>query len=75
MSIINAIARATGARIYELPAKPEKVKAALDEIAVKGQQDPPKKYYLGSDFLEEMEDIRNHPVERPAPPSGPRDGH
>lgn len=63
MSVINAIYDATGVRIHELPAYPEKIKAGLDALA-KGEPDPniPKKYFLGSDFHEEMDYIRNNPM-------------
>ena len=63
MSVINAIYDATGVRIHELPAYPEKIKAGLDALA-KGEPDTniPKKYFLGSDFHEEMDYIRNNPM-------------
>jgi aldehyde oxidoreductase len=61
MAVINAIANATGARIYELAAKPEKVKAALEKMA-RGEDLRPRKYYLGSDFEEEIETIMRNPV-------------
>ena len=49
--------------IHELPARPEKVKAGIDALA-KGEPNPnvPEKYFLGSDFEETMEDIRNNPA-------------
>jgi aldehyde oxidoreductase len=62
MAVINAINNACGVRIYELPASPDKVKAGLEKLAKGGTIDPPKKYFLGSDFYEEMEYIRNNPV-------------
>ncbi|MDR0357738.1 MAG: molybdopterin-dependent oxidoreductase [Clostridiales Family XIII bacterium] len=62
MAVINAINNACGVRIYELPASPEKVKAGLDTLAAGGKIEPPKKYFLGSDFYEEIENIRNNPV-------------
>jgi aldehyde oxidoreductase len=49
-------------RIYELPASPDKVKAGLEKLAKGEKIMPPKKYFLGSDFYEEMEYIRNNPV-------------
>lgn len=63
MAVINAIKNATGLRVYELPAYPEKVKAGLEAMAA-GEKDPlkPEKYFLGSDFDEEMENIKNNPV-------------
>ena len=46
MAVINAIKDATGCRIYELPATPDKVKAAL-AAKQNGQELKPAKYYLG----------------------------
>ena len=63
MAVINAINNACGVRIYELPARPEKVKAGLEKLAKGEKIDPPKKYFLGSDFYEEMENIKNNPVD------------
>ncbi len=62
MAVINAINNACGVRIYELPASPDKVKAGLEKLAKGEKIDPPKKYFLGSDFYEEMEYIKNNPV-------------
>ncbi|MDR0875461.1 MAG: molybdopterin-dependent oxidoreductase [Clostridiales Family XIII bacterium] len=62
MAVINAIYNATGVRIYELPATAEKVKAGLDIIAAGGKTESPKRYFLGSDFYEEMDNIRKNPV-------------
>jgi len=62
MAVINGIANACGVRIYELPARPEKVKAGLEALARGETIAPPKKYFLGSDFYEEMENIRKNPV-------------
>ncbi len=62
MAVINAIYDACNVRIYDLPATPQKVKAGLDVVAAGGKTEPPKKYFLGSDFYEEMENIRNNPV-------------
>lgn len=63
MAVINAIYNATGVRIYELPARPEKVKEGIDRLARGEKIEPPKKYFLGSDFEEEMENIRLNPME------------
>lgn len=62
MAVINAINNACGVRIYEIPATPDKVKAGLEKVAKGEKIDPPKKYYLGSDFYEEMEYIKNNPL-------------
>ncbi|MGI6737224.1 MAG: molybdopterin-dependent aldehyde oxidoreductase [Anaerovoracaceae bacterium] len=63
MAVINAINNATGLRVYEIPATPAKVKAGLEAMA-KGEKDPlkPKKYFLGSDFWEEVENIKANPI-------------
>jgi aldehyde oxidoreductase len=62
MAVINAINNATGVRIYELPAYPEKVKAGIAALARGEKINPPGKYFLGSDFYEEMENIKNNPM-------------
>ncbi len=61
MAVINAIYDATGVRIYELPARPEKVKAALEAKAA-GKSLKPKKYFLGSDLYDALDDIAENPV-------------
>lgn len=62
MAVINAINNACGVRIYELPATPDKIKAGLEKLKSGQKILPPKKYFLGSDFYEEMEYIKNNPV-------------
>ncbi|MDR2486545.1 MAG: molybdopterin-dependent oxidoreductase [Clostridiales Family XIII bacterium] len=62
MAVINAIADATGVRIYELPATADKVKAGIDALAAGGKGEAQQKYFLGSDFWELIEDIRTNPV-------------
>jgi aldehyde oxidoreductase len=61
VSVINAIYNAVGARIYELPARPEKVKAAMDAKA-RGEELKPRKYFLGGDLYDELEEIIANPV-------------
>ncbi|MGI6736961.1 MAG: molybdopterin-dependent aldehyde oxidoreductase [Anaerovoracaceae bacterium] len=63
MAVINAIYNACGVRVYELPAYPQKIKEGLEALA-RGEKDPlkPDKYFLGSDFEEEMENIRQNPL-------------
>jgi aldehyde oxidoreductase len=39
------------------------VKAGLEKLAKGEKIDPPKKFFLGSDFYEEMENIKNNPVD------------
>ena len=62
MAVINAINNACGVRIYELPATPAKVKEGLDILAKGGKIEPPQKYFMGSDFYEEMANIKANPV-------------
>ena len=61
VAVINAINNACGVRIHELPATPEKV---LQGIAAKkeGKDLAPKRYYLGADYYEKMEQIKAEPV-------------
>ena len=61
MAVINAINNACGVRIYDLPARPEKVKAALAAKA-EGKDLTPAKYYLGKDFEDVLDEIRNEPI-------------
>ena len=61
MCVINAINNACGVRITDLPALPAKVKAALADKAAGKDMTPPK-YYLGPDFEDTLEDIRNNPM-------------
>lgn len=62
VAVLNAIYNACGVRIYEMPARPEKVKAGLDILASGGKIEPPKKYFLGSNLYEELENIKANPV-------------
>lgn len=61
MAVINGINNATGCRIYELPATPDKVKAAW-AAKQEGRELKPAKYYLGDDFEDEMDYIEAHPM-------------
>ena len=61
MAVINAINNACGVRIYSLPATPDKVKAAW-ESRQRGEDPTPPKYFLGSDFEDELEAIKADPV-------------
>ncbi|HOO88337.1 MAG TPA: molybdopterin-dependent oxidoreductase, partial [Synergistales bacterium] len=63
MAVLNAINNACGVRVYEMPATPEKVKAGLALLASGGTIEPPKKYFLGSDLYEELENIKANPVQ------------
>ncbi len=61
MAVINAINNACGVRIYALPATPDKVKAGW-EAKQRGEDLTPPKYFLGSDFEEELEMIKANPL-------------
>ncbi len=61
MAVINAINNACGVRIYALPATPDKVRAGW-EAKLRGEDLTPPKYYLGTDFEEELEMIKANPL-------------
>lgn len=61
VAVINAIYNACGVRIYELPARPSKIKEAL-EAKAKGEMIKPKKYFMGSDLHETIEYKKANPV-------------
>ena len=61
IAVINGIADAAGVRIYDEPARPEKIKAALDAKA-RGEALKPEPYFFGTDFEDELEEIRNNPI-------------
>ncbi|MDR0311571.1 MAG: molybdopterin-dependent oxidoreductase [Acidobacteriota bacterium] len=62
VAVINAIKNACGVRVYELPATSEKVKAGIDALAAGRKIDPPGPFFLGSDLIEELENIKANPV-------------
>jgi aldehyde oxidoreductase len=61
-AVINAIANACGVRIYDIPAKPEKVKAGLDGLARGEKPVPPERYFLGTELIEALEEIVANPI-------------
>jgi aldehyde oxidoreductase len=61
MAVINAINNACGVRVYALPATPDKVRAGW-EARQRGEDLTPPKYFLGSDFEEEMNMIKADPL-------------
>jgi aldehyde oxidoreductase len=63
VAVLNAIKNATGVYIHELPASPEKVKAGIDAIAKGEKPYAPAKYDLGSDLYDELEYVKNNPIE------------
>jgi aldehyde oxidoreductase len=60
-SIINAIYNATGVRIRQLPATPDKVKAGIEALKT-GADMSSIPWNLGIDFEQHMENIRNNPI-------------
>ena len=64
VTILNAIADATGVRMTELPATADKIKAAI-EAKEKGEEYRIPEYFLGVDFEECLDDILDNPVEVP----------
>ena len=61
-AFLSAIYDATMVRIYDMPATPDKIKAGLEKVAKGETVDPPEKFFLGSDFYDELEDLQAHPV-------------
>ena len=61
MVVLNGIHDAVGVRIMDLPAKPEKVKAAM-EAKARGEDTTPAPYYLGPDMYDELEEIEKNPL-------------
>jgi aldehyde oxidoreductase len=61
MAVINAINDACGVRVFALPATPDKVKAGW-EAKERGEELTPPKYFLGSDFEEELAMIKANPL-------------
>ena len=59
-SVLNAVYNAIGVRPYDMPATPEKMKAAIDLHAA-GKEYAPEPYYLGEPFEEVMADIIANP--------------
>lgn len=57
MSVINAINNAVGVRIYDLPARAEKVRRALEDKAA-GKDMQPRKYFLGSDLYDALDELK-----------------
>ena len=60
-AVINAINNAAGVRIYDYPARPEKIKAAMDAKA-QGKDMKPAPYFLGSDLHDTLDEIKANPV-------------
>jgi aldehyde oxidoreductase len=61
VAITNAIFNATGVRVYDLPATPEKILAGMEDIKA-GKDTIPAPYYLGEDMYNILDDIEENPV-------------
>jgi aldehyde oxidoreductase len=61
VAVGNAVYNAVGVRIFEYPITPEKI---LNGIAAKqaGKEMKPRKYYLGPDLFERLDDIAENPM-------------
>lgn len=64
VAILNAIARATGVRIYSIPATPAKIKSGL-EVLAKGEENKQEMWDLGCDLYERLEYMKEHPYINP----------
>lgn len=60
-AVLNAIYDATGVRVYELPATPEKVLAGMKLVA-EGKEVPSPDYNWGVELHSELEYLAAHPV-------------
>ena len=67
VAIVNAIYNATGVRIFELPATPDKVLAGIKTLENGGAVTSPGKYNLGSEMYEKLAELR-------ANTTSPKDG-
>ena len=61
MAIINGINNACGVRVFDLPAKPAKVKEGWEKLQ-RGESLTPPKYFFGSEFDDELDYIRENPI-------------
>jgi aldehyde oxidoreductase len=68
-SVMNAVNDALGIRIYELPATPGKILAAL-EAKAQGKELKPDKWYLGDSFEDVVAEIIANPILPQAPEGG-----
>lgn len=61
-AFLNGIYDAVGVRIHELPAYASKIKAGMDRIAEGKEPKVPEKYFFGTDFYDELDEIQANPV-------------
>lgn len=65
VAICNAIYNATGVRIYDVPALPEKVLSGIKKLEKGEKITPPPMYYLGSDLYEALDNFKKNPIVMP----------
>lgn len=65
VAICNAIYNATGVRMYEVPALPEKVLAGIKKLEKGGKTESPARYYLGDDMWDVLDHYKKNPVVMP----------
>ena len=59
MAVLNGIRDAVGVRLYEMPARPERVKAAM-EAKARNEEIKPEKYYLGPDMFDLIDSMQEN---------------
>ena len=64
VAVLNAIARATGVRIYTIPATPEKILDGMKALAA-GKEVQQVKWNLGCDLYERLDYISKNPYKNP----------
>jgi aldehyde oxidoreductase len=64
VAVLNALYNATGVRVLDLPASPDKVKARLDALA-KGEEFKQEPYFLGSNLYDRLDEIAANPIGAP----------
>ena len=64
VAVLNAIARATGVRIYSIPATADKIKAGLEALA-RGEELKQEKWDLGCDPYERLDYMAKNPWQNP----------
>ncbi len=61
-AFLNGIHDAVGVRVHELPANPAKIKAGIERLTAGLDPEVPEKYFFGTDFSDELDEILANPV-------------
>lgn len=61
-AFLNGIYDAVGVRTYEIPVVPAKIKENMGRIARGEEPETPKKYFFGTSFEDELDNILANPV-------------